>query len=234
MGVKVLCVILARGGSKGLIDKNLKELDGIPLVARPVIDAKKSKYINSIVVSTDSNEIAKVAKEFGADVPFIRPDELSDDFATTESALQHAIIEYEKQKKIKFDISVFLTATDVFRDPNIIDRGIKILIENPDLDSVFSGSQTHKNFWEKDSNGNWVRIRDWMKVYSSRQVRKSIVREDTGIFSASRSHLWRQGKRIGDKVEIILNNDPYSSTDIHTIDDLKLAQMIIDLKKSNA
>ena len=69
-----------------------------------------------------------------------------------------------------------------------------------------------------------------MKTYASRQIRKPIVREDTGLTCASRARLWRNGKRIGDKVEILLNDDSFTSLDIHTKDDLKLAKAALKIK----
>jgi len=223
----VLCVICARGGSKGLIRKNIRLLDGKPLVARPILDAKKSGAIGTIVVSTDDPEIAKIAVDYGAKVPFLRPKELSGDLATTEDTLQHALLETEKIMKKKFSICVFITATDVFRDPRNIKDVVDALIEDDSLDSAFMGSPTHKNFWEQQHDGSWVRLRDWMSVYSSRQIRKSIIREDTGIACASRSALWREGRRIGDNVKIIINEDPFSHIDVHTIEDLQLAEEVI-------
>ena len=104
------------------------------------------------------------------------------------------------------------------------------LIDSPDLESVFIGMKTHKNFWEKQNDGSWSRVRDWMANYSSRQIRRSIVREDTGLCCASRAWLWRR-KRIGDKVDIITNNDDFTGIDIHHLEDLMLAQAAIDIRK---
>ena len=101
-----------------------------------------------------------------------------------------------------------------------------------DLDSVFCGHITHKNFWEK-KRGKWVRLKPWMKKYSSRQVRRFIVREDTGICCASRAHLFRKGKRIGDKVEIILNEDSFTGLDIHNLEDLNLVRAAKKLRIKN-
>ena len=99
------------------------------------------------------------------------------------------------------------------------------------MESVFVGHKTHKNFWEKQEDGSWLRLRPWMASYSSRQIRRSIVREDTGLACASRAWLWREGRRIGDKVEIIENDDDFTGIDIHTKEDLALAQAAIDIRK---
>ena len=106
--------------------------------------------------------------------------------------------------------------------------------DNPDLESVFVGYKTHKNYWERQEDGTWKRLREWMSIYSSRQVRRSIVREDTGLACASRAELWRQGRRIGDKVHIIETDDPFTAIDIHHLEDLELAQSALKIRsKSN-
>ena len=228
----VIGIICARAGSKGLPSKNLKMLDGEPLIARPIRHAIESGVIDHIVVSTDSADIANAAKAAGAIVPFLRPAELSDDLATTESTIRHALLTYEELTGLHFDIGVHLTATDVFREPSWIAEAVNLLVSNPDLESVFSGHRTHKNFWEEE-NGHWTRLRPWMSTYSSRQIRKSVIREDTGLACASRTKLWRDGKRIGDKVQIIMNDDSFTGIDIHTAEDLALAQAALNIRKES-
>lgn len=226
-----LCVVLARGGSKGLHNKNLLNLGGIPLVARPIRHALDSGVVDKVIVSTDSEEIAEIAKSAGAEVPFIRPTELAGDLSTTESALQHAILEYERISGQVFDIVVYLSPTDVFREPAWIRQAVDILKIEQDVESVFSGHATHKNFWEQQSDGSWVRLRPWMSKYSSRQIRQTVVREDTGLACASRAWLWREGRRIGDKVRIIVNDDDFTAIDIHSEEDLLLAEAALAIRE---
>jgi len=232
MKFKTICILCARGGSKGIRNKNLKLVDGKPLIYYPIKAAQMSGVVDNIVVSTDSKEIASYAKKVGAEVPFLRPKKLSRDLTTTEATLKYSLLKYEKIKKKKFDICVFLTATDIFRKVSWITKAVEILKFNKKLESVFSGYKTHKNFWELKNN-KWVRLKNWMRNYSSRQVRKHIVREDTGIACASRAYLWRNGRRIGDKVEIIQNNAPFTSIDIHEPVDLKMANFAMKIWKRN-
>lgn len=226
----VICVICARGGSKGLIRKNVRRLDGEPLVARPVRHALESGAVGTVLVSTDDEEIASLAREAGAVVPFLRPAELAYDLSTTEDTLRHALVTYEAQLGRQFDIAVFLTPTDIFRDPEWIRRAVQTLRACPELESVFSGHRTHKNFWEQQEDGSWLRLRPWMAVYSSRQVRRSVIREDTGLACASRAWLWREGRRIGDRVEVIVNDDDFTSIDIHDESDLALAEAALRIR----
>lgn len=227
----VICVICARGGSKGLPRKNLKLLDGEPLIARPIRHARESGVIGTIIVTTDDEEIAQAARRAGAEVPFLRPASLAEDLTTTEATLKHALLTYEALVGRQFEIAVFLTATDIFRDPAWISEAVKMLQAKPELESVFSGHRTHKNFWEQQPDGTWARLRDWMAVYSSRQVRRSVVREDTGLACASRAWLWREGRRIGDRVGVVINDDDFTGIDIHQEEDLQLAQAALDIRR---
>ena len=129
--------------------KNILHINGEPLIARPIKQALDSKLIDDVIVSTDNKEIAKIAKSYGAIVPFLRPKKFSGDFATTEQTLKYTLLRYEKLIKKKYDICVFITATDIFRKKEWIDQCIKKLINNKKIESVFVGYKTHKNFWEK-------------------------------------------------------------------------------------
>jgi CMP-N,N'-diacetyllegionaminic acid synthase len=228
----IICIIPARGGSKGLPRKNVKLIDNEPLIVRPVRQVIESGVVGTVLVTTDDEEIAQIAKNAGAIVPFIRPPELAEDLTTTEDTLKHALITYEKVIGKEFELAVFLTATDIFRDPEWIKEGIERIKENPELDSVFVGHATHKNFWEEQEDGSWKRIRDWMSDYSSRQVRRHIIREDTGLMCVSRARLWREGRRIGDNVDVITNQDDFTGIDIHHEEDLKLANEAIKIRKT--
>lgn len=227
----IICIICARGGSKGLAKKNLQKFDGEPLILRPIRHSISSGVIGTTLVTTDDIEIAKVARSAGAIVPFMRPPELAADLTTTEDTLRHALLTYEQIVKRQFKIGIFITATDIFRDPKWISEAINKLDDRPDLESVFSGHRTHKNFWEQQGDGSWSRLRSWMANYSSRQVRRSIIREDTGLACASRAWLWREGRRIGDIVDVIINDDSFTCIDIHNKEDLLLAQAAIDIRK---
>ena len=119
-GYKVLGLIPARGGSKGIPRKNIKLLGGKPLIAWTIEEAKKSKYIDRLVVSTDDEEIASVARKFGADVPFMRPDELATDSARGIDVVLHALGQLPE-----FDVVVLLQPTSPFRIVDDIDGAIE-------------------------------------------------------------------------------------------------------------
>lgn len=227
----VICIIPARGGSKGLPRKNIKLIGDEPLIVRPVRQAIESNEIGTVIVTTDDEEIAKIAENAGALIPFIRPTELAEDLTTTEDTLKHALNTYETMTGRHFKLTVFLTATDIFRNPEWIKEAIDKIKKNDELESVFSGHMTHKNFWEKSEDGSWKRIRNWMSDYSSRQIRRYIVREDTGLMCVSRAWLWREGRRIGDIVDILVNDDDFTNIDIHEQRDLILANAALKIHK---
>lgn len=225
--MKTICIIPARGGSKGLHRKNVRMLAGKALIYWPIKAAHMSGVVDDVFVTTDDEEIALHARNAGAEVPFLRSEELGRDDTTTEATLRDALLAYEAHVGTKYDICVFLTATDVFRDPNWIRQAVRQLKEDKQLESAFSASATHKNFWQRSDDGKWERILPWMKEYSNRQVRRKIFREDTGLACASRASLWREGRRIGDRVYLIENELSETSIDIHTAFDLFLAEQAI-------
>ena len=222
--MSLLALIPARGGSKGLPRKNIRNLLGKPLIAWSIEAALNSKVVDRLIVSTDDKEISNVANFWGAEVPFIRPAQIADDLATTEAVLEHALITYEKMTGEEFEICVFLTPTNVFRDPIWIRKCVGILRKWPEVESVFSAHPTSKNYWQRSSSGAWERLLPWMRDYSSRQIRQVIYREDTGAACASRAWLWREGRRIGDIVEIVPAPQSATGIDIHSAFDLHIAE----------
>lgn len=127
---KLLCTgfVFARGGSKGYPGKNIRKLGGKPLLGRAIQIAQQSKWIDRVVVSTDSEEIAKVARHWGAEVPFLRPSELARDDSPELQAWQHALRYLKARDKAAFpDIFVSLPAIAPFRSVNDIDECVSKL-----------------------------------------------------------------------------------------------------------
>jgi CMP-N-acetylneuraminic acid synthetase len=197
----VLAIIPARGGSKGLPRKNVKPIAGKPLVAYSVEAARSTPLVSRVIVSTDDDEIAEVAQRFGADVPFRRPAELSTDMAPTEPVLMHALAWVEQTERQPVDAVLFLQPTDIFRREKIVHRVVARLLEDPLLDTVFPGFPTHKNYWRRQGDG-WVKLAADI-TYGPRQTREHLYKEETGIACASRAHVIRAGRRVGDRVDIV-------------------------------
>jgi CMP-N,N'-diacetyllegionaminic acid synthase len=222
----IVAIIPARGGSKGLPGKHTKLLAGKPLIAYTIQAAKQCNLIDKVIVSTDNEDIAEVAKEYGAEVPFKRPEELATNLAPTEPVLRHAVEWLETNADYRVDIVVFLQPTDIFRKKWMIETVVQRLLDNEDIDSAFVAYKTHKNFWRK-VEGEWVRLAPDI-AYGPRQKREALYREDTGLACATRAEFIRQGRRLGDRVDVVINEDDASSIDIHDEFDFWLAEKVIN------
>lgn len=145
-GKSVIAIIPARGGSKGLPGKNIKQLCGKPLIAWSIEAGLGSQYIDEVVVTTDSEEIASTAREFGASVPFIRPAELASDTATSFDAIKHAIDFYAVDLHKKFDYIVLLEPTSPLREKDDIDEMLeKIISMENQFDAIVSLGEVHEH-----------------------------------------------------------------------------------------
>ena len=134
--LKILGIIGARSGSKGVPDKNIKPLEGVPLVGRIIEKAKQSKHINRVVVSTDSEEYATVARTFGADTPFLRPAEFATDKSPEVEYVKHALAWLEEHEGYVPDIAVRLMATVPLQSTEDIDACIDELLKDEEADSA--------------------------------------------------------------------------------------------------
>lgn len=224
-GTHVVAVIPARGGSKGLPGKNIRMLAGKPLIAYSIEAAKGSSYVSRVLVSTDDPEIAEVARRWGAEVPFLRPAELAEDLSPTEPVLTHAVQWLEANEGYRVDIVLFLQPTEIFRKRSMVDEVIRRLLEDQSLESAFVAYPTHKNFWRKVGQG-YARLAPDLG-YGPRQRRERLYREDTGLACATRAWLVKQGKRIGEKIAIVPNEEEASFIDLHTEFDFWLAEKIL-------
>ena len=218
--MSVVCIILARGGSKGLPGKNISKLNDIPLIAHTIRQAKKSKMIDDVVVSTDCDKIKEISKQEKALVPFVRPKEISQDRSTTESGLQHALKWLDINHNV-YDIVLYLDCCQPFRKVEWIDTCIQKLKDDPSLESVFVGKRLYKNIWTSDQK------KLYWENYSSRQERSYVIEEKTGVCCATRSSIVRQGKRIGNNVFIVEVEE--TGPDIHTLADLEMANHYMNL-----
>jgi len=140
---RILALIPARGGSKRLPRKNLLPLLGKPLIAWSIEHALHSRYIDKVVVSTEDEEIARVAEQFGAEVPFLRPPELARDETPTMDVVLHALSELDKRGET-FDYLVLLQPTSPIRDRESLDGAIETLAQHPFAQALVSVSPVEK------------------------------------------------------------------------------------------
>lgn len=152
---EVVAIIPARGGSKGVPRKNLRRVGGVPLVARAIAAAGRSGAVDRIVVSTDDDEIAAVAREWGADV-VERPADLAGDTASSESAVLH-VLGVLAQRGVDVSVVAFLQATSPFIDAPALAAAVR-LVGSDRFDSVFAAIETYGFLWRRDESSGAVAI----------------------------------------------------------------------------
>lgn len=173
---KILAMIPARSGSKRLPGKNIKKLLGKPLIAWTIEQAKKSKYIDKLIVSTDYEKIAEISKKYGAEVPFLRPKELARDDSPSIDAIFHAIHWFEARGEY-YDILIVLEPTSPLRKDDDIDKAIKLFFESFEkADSLVSVGEVHLEnpYITKKIKAGFLRpvIKTDKIFYQSRQLPK--------------------------------------------------------------
>lgn len=155
---KCICLIPARGGSKGVPKKNIKELHGKPLIAYTIEAAFASQVFDHVYVSTDNEEIAAVAQQYGATIPFMRPAHLAADDTTDLPVLQHFIAWYsENIGELSGKLLAYLRPTSPNRKATTISRCVQKLLESPHLDairSVTAAEGVHHPYWMYTAEGD--------------------------------------------------------------------------------
>lgn len=146
MELKIMVIIPARGGSKGIPHKNIALLGNRPLISYVIETAKKSKYVNRIIVTTDDEKIAQTSRDYGAEIPFMRPAKIAQDDSPVMPALYHAVESLEKSENYKADIILLLQPTSPFIQTEQIDKAIELLILNKEADAVTTVIETPHNF----------------------------------------------------------------------------------------
>ena len=141
----ILGTICCRGGSKGVPGKNIKPLNGKPLIGYTVETAKQSQLLNDVIISTDSMDIANIAKQFGANVPFMRPDNLATDTSSKWPVFIHALETYEKLNNITVDYLVDMDVTVPLKTAADIDGAIQLALNDKNVDVVITGYEPERN-----------------------------------------------------------------------------------------
>ncbi len=228
----VLGVILARSGSKGIKKKNIKLINGHPLISYSIYAGIKSKYITKLIVSTDSNKISSIAKKYGAEVPFLRPKKLAGDNVPSKAALKYSVLKAENFYKKKFDYIVELPAVAPCRTNHDVDKALKKLFTNK-YDSVISFTRVYDkhplrmkvinksgfatDYDKKNPEPENSRRQDYAPCY----VRNG------AIYSMKRSTIIKKYSRMGKKIKPYIM-DELKSVNIDEITDFYTAEKIIE------
>lgn len=162
----ILAIIPARSGSKSVIDKNIRLIDGKPMLAYSIAHALKSKYIGRVIVSTDSEKYADIAKEYGAEVPFLRPSEYATDMALDIDVFEHALKFLRDTEGYVPELVVQLRPTYPIRNVDDIDAMIEYMLDNPEYDSircVAPAKEIPYKMWLLEGEGRFVKASPLMK-----------------------------------------------------------------------
>jgi CMP-N,N'-diacetyllegionaminic acid synthase len=217
---KVLAFIPARGGSKGIPNKNIKLFNGKPLIEWTIKAALKSKLINKVVVSSDSLKILSISKKLGADV-VLRPKNISGDNATTESAIKH----YTKKLKDSFKIIVLLSPTSPIRKIKDIDNAVK-KFKLKKLDSCFSASRLSDFLiWKLNKKKKYESINYDFQNRGIRQKREPNYVENGSIYVFKNELINSKSNRLGGNIGIYLM-DFWQSLELDEKKDWKLLEII--------
>lgn len=218
--MKIVAFIPARGGSKGVPGKNIKDFLGVPLITHSIRYAKSCHLVNRIYVSTDDNDIANISLSEGASI-ISRPDSISTDTATTESAINHFLESIED----KPDMIVLLQATSPLRPKGSLTQALEKFI-NGNFDSLLSLTPTHQFFWKVDEETASPEY-DYMNRPRRQDIHPHEIPydENGSLYIFTRKHFEKNGNRLGGKIGYISFPEKYGHQ-IDTIDDFHLLESL--------
>lgn len=231
---RVLAVIIARGGSKGLPLKNIRFLAGKPLIAYTIDAALHARLLDRTVVSTDDGQIAEIARQYGAETPFLRPPELAQDETTVYPVLSHAVQWLEKSEGYRPDYVMLLQPTSPLRTAEDIDNAIALAREK-NADGVVSLCETkHHPYWVKRvmGDGQVLDFTPLDKPYNRRQELPKAFALNGAIYMVKRQVLLERQTFYTDRTYSYIMSIEHS-LDIDTPWDLHLAELILQGKSSH-
>ena len=223
--MNTVAIIPARGGSKGIPRKNIKELCGKPLIAYIIETALNVEELDRVIVSTEDEEIAETAKKYGAEVPFIRPEELARDETPTLPVLQHAVKYLEEKENYRPGLVVLLYATSPLLRAERVSEAIKMLKKGR-FDSALTVVEDRGHYWT-EKEGNYEKI--YPKVEKNRQFTKPLFKENGAIYICKRDILMEKNEIVGGKIGFLVMKRE-ESIDIDELLDFKFAEFLMDMR----
>jgi len=232
----IIALIPARGGSKSIPKKNIIDLGGHPLIAYSIAVAKLSKFIDRVIVSTDSQEIAEISKFYGAEVPFLRPQKYATDNARDVGLIKHAIRWFKKKEKYCPDYLVFLRPTTPLRDVKIVDKAILEIIKDKKATALRSGhlfeSSVYKLFKKKGSYIQFFGKKDFRPGIEyqdfPRQKLPATYKTNGYVDVLLPKTIEKTGKLHGERIKAFITDE---TADIDTLRDVNFAREILTRKE---
>jgi len=223
---EILALIPARGGSKGIPRKNIRDFAGYPLIAWSIAAAQQAASVTRVIVSTDDEQIAAVARQFGAETPFLRPAEFAQDNTTDLPVFEHALHWLAEQQDYRPDVVVQLRPTSPIRPRGLVDEAVRILLAHPDADSVRgvvpAGQNPHK-MWrlpqgEHAPMKNLLEVEGIAEPYNAPRQSLPPIYWQTGHIDAIRTATILNGSMSGKNIYPLII-DPRYTVDIDNLQD---------------
>jgi CMP-N,N'-diacetyllegionaminic acid synthase len=226
--MRILTIIPARMGSKGVPGKNIKPLGGIPLIAHTIIFAKNSN-LSDIVISSESEDLINIAEQYGAEMPFLRPAELAQDHTPSIDVILH-VVEQMKQLNRTFDFICLLQATVPFRNAELMNQCVQQIIDT-NADSLVTVRQIPDKFnpfWSylENENGFLQLAMNGHSVISQRQKLPPAYYRDGSVYMVNVDKLINDKTLYGDRLTFVVNNDE-KYVNIDTLQDWEFAENLI-------
>ncbi|MEX0686772.1 MAG: acylneuraminate cytidylyltransferase family protein [Balneolales bacterium] len=225
--IEIIGIIPARGGSKGIPRKNIVDLGGYPLIAWSIIRAKKSKFIDRVILSSDDDEIIKIAKQFGCEVPFTRPEQFASDESSSIEVVLHAL---ERLNFISTNqYFVLLQPTSPFRTTETIDRAIEFSIDfkYPYVISVSELDKSPYHIFIEKENNLLEPVYNMDTRYTRRQDLPTTV-VSNGALYISKASYFKKIKSFKPETIRYYKMEKKESIDIDTLQDLECAREIVN------
>ncbi|MBN1306148.1 MAG: acylneuraminate cytidylyltransferase [Anaerolineales bacterium] len=226
MKPEILAIVPARGGSKGIPRKNIKPFAGYPLLAWSVAAGLQADSVTRVILSTDDEEIAAVAREFGAETPFLRPVELAQDKTTDLPVFEHALRWLAENEGYHPDVVIQLRPTSPIRPPNLTDEAVRVLLSHPDADCVRgvvpAGQNPHK-MWRLSTEGgqmtNLLEVPGIDEPYNAPRQSLPPVHWQTGHIDVIRATTILEKNSMSGDVIYPVEIDPRYTVDIDNLSD---------------
>lgn len=219
--MQTIAVIPARGGSKGIPRKNIREVAGKPLIGWVIEACLRANSVDRTIISTDHEGIARVARDFGAEVPFMRPEELAGDLVTLDPVIYHAVSATEFESGRPVDVVLTVQPTCPLLRPDTIDRAVATLISGG-YDSVIMLKEIRHLYWRR-IDGSFEPL---FEKRANRQELEPLYPE-TGAVFASRRSIMTPENRLGTNIGHVIGSEE-EAIDIDTEIDLRLAELVIE------
>lgn len=234
LGKKVLAIVPARSGSKRLPRKNIRDLHGKPLIAWSIEAGLASKYVDKLIVSTDDDEIADISREYGADVPFLRPSELATDHVKTIDVAIHALKYFESKNEL-YDYILLLQPTSPLRDAKHINEAFEIMIEKGAKGVISVCKVEHPQEWTNSlpADGSMDSFIDRKHLNIRSQELQERYRINGAIYVAKTLDLLKEKTFLLERGVVAYIMERNVSVDIDVEEDFIFAKCLKEIDKNN-